>query len=123
MSYPCFGLSRDELRLAPAYGQITVTVSPSPASVHLATFQQFSAKVTGTTTTGVTWTIAPATGAGTITANGGRYTPPAAMPNPNTVTVTATSNASPPASASTTSTLLNPYPTLASVQPANLPVG
>jgi len=109
--------------LAPAYGQITVTVSPSPASVHLGTFQQFSAKVTGTTTTGVTWTIAPATGAGTITANGGRYTPPATLPNPNTVTVTATSNADTTVFTSTTLTLLNPYPTLASVQPANLPVG
>src|ERR1700692_99237 len=109
--------------LAPAYGQITVTVSPSPASVHLGTFQQFSAKVTGTPTTGVTGTIAPATGAGTITANGGRYTPPAAMPNPNTVTVTATSNADRTVSASATITLLNSYPTLASVQPANLPVG
>jgi uncharacterized protein (DUF1800 family) len=109
--------------LAPAYGQITVTVSPSPASVHLGTFQQFTAKVTGTTPTTVTWTIAPATGAGTITANGGRYTPPAVMPNPNTVTVTATSNASPTNSASVVVTLLNPYPTLASVQPANIPVG
>ena len=109
--------------VAPAYGQITVTVSPSPASVHLGTFQQFTAKVTGTTATSVTWTIAPATGAGTITANGGRYTPPAAMPNPNTVTVTATSNADSTISGSTTITLLNPYPTLASVRPANIPVG
>ena len=109
--------------LAPAYGQITVTVSPSPASVHLGTFQQFTARVTGTTPTTVTWTIAPATGAGTITANGGRYTPPAVMPNPNTVTVTATSNASPTNSASVVVTLLNPYPALASVQPANIPVG
>src|SRR6266446_6763606 len=98
--------------LAPAYGQITVTVSPSPASVHLGTFQQFTARVTGTTPTTVTWTIALPAGAtgsaGTITANGGRYTPPAAMPNPNTVIVTATSNADATTSASSTVTLLNP---------------
>src|SRR6266853_7049642 len=113
--------------LTPAYGQITVTVSPSPASVHVGTFQQFTARVTGTTTTGVTWTIALPAGAtgsaGSITANGGRYTPPAALPNPNTVTVTATSNANPAISGSATITLLNPYPALASVQPANIPVG
>lgn len=113
--------------LAPAYGQITVTVLPSPASVHIGTFQQFTARVTGATATGVTWTIAlpkGATGsAGSITANGGRYTPPAAPPNPNTVTVTATSNASPTNSGTATITLLNPYPALASVQPANIPVG
>jgi uncharacterized protein (DUF1800 family) len=113
--------------LAPAYGQIAVTVLPSPASVHLGTFRQFAARVTGTTTTGVTWTIALPAGAtgsaGTITANGGRYTPPAAMPNPNTVTVTATSNADPTVSGSVAVTLLNPYPALASIQPANVPVG
>src|SRR5216684_8894334 len=112
--------------LTPAYGQITVTVSPSPASVHLGTFQQFTAKVTGTTTTSVTWTIALPAGAsgsaGAITANGGRYTPPAAMPKPNTVTLTATSNADSTVSGNTTITLLNPYPTLASVRPANIPV-
>ena len=112
---------------APAYGQITVTVSPAPASVHIGTFQQFTARVTGATPTSVTWSIALPAGAtgsaGSITANGGRYTPPAVLPNPNTVTVTATSNANPAASGSATLTLLNPYPTLASVQPANLPVG
>jgi uncharacterized protein (DUF1800 family) len=45
------------------------------------------------------------------------------MPKPNTVTVTATSNADATVSGSTTITLLNPYPTLASVRPANIPVG
>ena len=84
----------------PAYAQITITVSPSPASVHVGTFLQFSAKVTGTTTTDVGWTVTPSTGAGAISANG-RYTPPATLPNPNTVTLTATSTASPTTSART----------------------
>jgi hypothetical protein len=110
----------------PAYAQITVTVSPSPASVHIGTFQQFAAKVTGTTTTGVCWTVAlpaGATGSAGSISKGGRYTPPEKMPNPNTVIVTATSTASPTVSGSATVTLLNPYPALASVQPANIPVG
>ena len=100
----------------PAYAQITVTVSPSPASVHVGTFLQFAAKVSGTSTTGVSWSMTPATGAGSISP-GGRYTPPATLPTPNTVTVTATSTASPATSASVTVTILNPYPTLASVNP------
>src|SRR5579862_7917415 len=106
----------------PAYAQITVTVSPSPASVHVGTFLQFAAKVSGTSTTGVAWSMTPATGAGSIS-TGGRYTPPATLPNPNTITVTATSTANPTASASAKLTILNPYPALASVNPTNIPVG
>src|SRR5579859_6087314 len=105
--------------LAPAYAQ-TVTVSPTDVSVHLGTFYQFAAKVTGTTPTTVGWTIALPDGAtgspGTITA-GGRYTPPAAIPSTGTVIVTVTSTAAPTVSASATVTLLNPFPTLASVYP------
>ena len=106
----------------PAYAQITVTVSPSPASVHVGTFLQFAARVSGTSTTGVSWSITPATGAGAIS-TGGLYTPPATLPNPNTITVTAKSAASPTTSASVTVTILNPYPTLASVNPTSIPVG
>src|SRR5207302_10405377 len=79
----------------PVYAQVIVTVSPSPASVHVGGFQQFSAKVTGTTTTGVTWSVAlPAGGTGAMgsISTGGRYTPPSVAPNPNTGVVTATSH-------------------------------
>src|SRR6202162_6220950 len=111
--------------LAPAYAQ-TVTVSPTAVSVHVGTFYQFAAKVTGTSPTTVGWTIALPAGAtgspGTISA-GGRYTPPAAIPSTGTVIVTATSTAAPTVSASATVTLLNPYPTLASVYPSNVAVG
>jgi uncharacterized protein (DUF1800 family) len=111
--------------LAPAYAQ-TVTVSPTAASVHLGTFYQFAAKVTGATPTTVGWTIALPEGAtgspGTISA-GGRYTPPAAIPSTGTVIATVTSTAAPTVSASATITLVNPFPTLASVYPANVAVG
>ena len=104
----------------------TITVTPTVASVHLGTFHQFAAKVTGTTPTTVGWTIALPDGAtgspGTISA-GGRYTPPGTMPSTGTVIVTATSTAAPTVSASATVTLLNSYPTLASVSPANVGVG
>src|SRR5665811_1613897 len=72
---------------APAYAQ-TVTVTPTAVSVHLGTFFQFSAKVTGTSPTTVGWTVALPAGAtgspGTISA-GGRYTPPAAIPSTGAV--------------------------------------
>jgi uncharacterized protein (DUF1800 family) len=106
----------------PVYAQVGITVSPSPASVHVGTFLQFSAKLTGISSTDVGWTLTPSTGAGAISANG-RYTPPATLPSPNTVTITATSTASPNTSASVTVTILNPYPTLASVNPTSVPVG
>ncbi len=111
--------------ILPASAQ-TVTVSPTAVSVHLGTFYQFAAKVTGISPTTVGWTVALPYGAtgstGTISA-GGRYTPPAAIPSTGTVIVTATSTAAPTVSASATVTLLNPYPTLASVSPANVAVG
>src|SRR5512143_3136076 len=98
--------------LAPTYAQ-TVTVSPTAASVHLGTFYQFSARVTGASPTTVTWSIALPAGAtgspGTIS-TGGRYTPPGAIPSSGTAVVTATSVAAPAVSASATVTLLNPYP-------------
>ena len=111
--------------LLPAYAQ-TVTVSPAAVSVHLGTYYQFAAKVTGISPTTVGWTVALPDGAtgstGTITA-GGRYTPPAAIPSTGTVIVTVTSTAAPTVSASATVTLQNPYPTLASVYPGNVAVG
>src|SRR5580765_18530 len=69
--------------LAPAYAQ-TITVSPTAVSVHLGTYYQFSARVTGTSPATVGWTVALPDGAngstGTISA-GGRYTPPAVIPS------------------------------------------
>src|SRR5438128_952260 len=84
--------------VVPAHAQTTVTVSPPAVSVHLGTFYQFSARVTGVTPATVAWSIALPPGAtgspGTIS-TGGRYTPPAAIPGGGTVIVTATSIAAP----------------------------
>jgi hypothetical protein len=72
--------------------QIFVTVSPSTATVSVGHAQQFTATVTGTTNTGVAWSVASGSSNGTITA-AGVYTAPASVPNQATVTVTATSQA------------------------------
>src|ERR1700675_2454487 len=78
---------------------ISVTVSDGSLSVFYVTqVVQFTAKVTGTSNTAVTWTLSgtACTGSGnpcgTIDANG-KYTAPATGPNPPKITVTATSQA------------------------------
>ena len=65
---------------------VVVTLSPSTASVVTSNTVQFTAAVTGTKNTKVTWT----TTAGTIS-DTGLFTAPAQVPDPATVTVTATS--------------------------------
>src|SRR5207237_284483 len=71
---------------------VTVTVSPSTASVQVATSKQFTATVTGTTNTAVTWRINDVVGGnstiGTVDANG-LYTAPATLPSSTTVYVRA----------------------------------
>jgi Fe-S cluster assembly iron-binding protein IscA len=73
---------------------LVVRVSPTTAQVRAGDQQQFTATVTGSTHTGVTWKVSGAgcSGAacGTITSTG-LYTAPGTVPNPAQVTVTATS--------------------------------
>ena len=89
---------------------ISVSVSPASASIATGVSQQFTAAVSGTTNTAVTWS---ATG-GTISTNG-LYTAPAAAGN---YTVRATSVADTSKSASATVTVTAPPPVVAvSVSP------
>lgn len=110
---------------AGAFAQVTVTVTPSTASVHAGTFVEFRAAVTGTTSTGVTWAVnGILNGNSTLgTMSGGRYTPPVVPPVPNTVTITATSVFAPASSGSAAATVTNPYAFIASVSPAVIPSG
>jgi RHS repeat-associated protein len=71
---------------------VSVTVSPASANVKAGGTQQFTATVVGSTNTSVTWSISPATGAGTISSSG-LYTAPTTVTTPQTVTITATSAA------------------------------
>ncbi len=88
-----------------------VTVAPIDSSTSAGTTVQFTATVTGTTNTAVTWSVNGVAGGnstvGTInnTSTAGLYTAPTAVPNPPTVVVTATSQADTSDSASTTLTL------------------
>lgn len=101
-------------------------VSPASANVRAGATQSFSATVSGTSNTGVTWQINGVAGGssstGTISASG-VYTAPAAVPATNTVTVTAISAASSSATATSAVTLWNPLPVVSSIAPAEVPAG
>src|SRR5437016_10042264 len=74
--------------------QTTAAVSVTPASVTVAVGKtaQFTAAVTGTSNTAVTWSVVGGAGNGTIS-SAGLYTAPPTVPNPPQVTLTATSQA------------------------------
>ncbi|MBI3405537.1 MAG: DUF4091 domain-containing protein, partial [Acidobacteria bacterium] len=90
---------------------VVVTVSPTTAFPNTSQTQQFTASVTGSANTAVTWAVNGVSGGnssvGTITATG-FYTAPAATPNPAAVTVTATSSADPTKSGSAIVTISTP---------------
>jgi GH18 family chitinase len=85
----------------------TVAVSVSPASAALTTSQTrlFTATVTNTGNTAVTWSLSPVVGSIT---SAGLYTAPALIASSQTVTVTATSVADPTKSAAATATFSPP---------------
>ena len=85
---------------------ISVTISPTTAALYGGGTQQFSATVTNTYFTNVTWSISPG-GVGSIDQTG-NYTAPAMIGTEQTVTVTATSQADTTKSASATITLFPP---------------
>jgi uncharacterized protein YjdB len=75
---------------------ISVAVTPSPVSVPIHTTQQFTATITGTSNTLVTWSVSgtgcSGSDCGTISSTG-LYSAPDSVPSPAAVTVKATSAA------------------------------
>jgi len=113
------------LQIQPAL-VVKVKVSPATAQIRIGGSQQFSATVTGTGNTAVTWSVNGVAGGnatlGTVSANG-LYVSPASVPNPNTIKVTATSVADSRASDSANVTLQNPVPAVTTVSPNPVNVG
>jgi sugar lactone lactonase YvrE len=99
---------------------VAVTITPTATTVSLGASQAFSATVTGSTNTAVSWSVNGTAGGsaalGTINAQG-LFTAPTTMPSPTTETVTATSVADATKSASGTITL-QPPPSQFSLSPA-----
>ncbi|MBI3475006.1 MAG: DUF1800 domain-containing protein [Acidobacteria bacterium] len=105
---------------------IQVKVTPATAQVRTGVKQQFSATVTGTSNTAVTWSVSGVAGGNAtlgMVDTGGMYTAPASVPNSNPVSVTATSVADSRAAASGAATIFNPVPVLTAVAPTTVNVG
>jgi len=96
---------------------VAITISPTSASVPSAGQQQFTAAVSGTSNTGVTWSAT----AGSIDANG-LYTAPT-VTSQTSVVVTATSNADSSKSASATVTVDSGNSQALKIATGNLPQG
>lgn len=92
----------------PPPASVSVAVQPTSATLFLGQTQQFQATVTGSSNTGVNWSVDDIAGGnsaiGTISV-GGLYTAPAILPATTTVTISATSAADSSASATATVTL------------------
>jgi uncharacterized protein (DUF1800 family) len=112
-----------QVTTAPA---ISVQIGPTNATVHAGDGVNFTATVTGTSNTAVTWSVNNQGGGtaaiGYLTAQG-NYSSPSSVPTPNTVTIIATSVADPTRSSSAVVTLVNPIPVVTAVSPASIGVG
>jgi len=110
----------------PTQQTIAVSVSPATANIRAGESYAFSATVTSSSNTAVTWSVNGTNGGsatlGTINSSG-NYTAPATLPNPNSVTIRATSSASSTKSATSTATILNPTPVLTGINPASVGTG
>jgi hypothetical protein len=110
----------------PPPGSVAVSVSPASANIRAGSTYMFTATVTGSSNTAVSWSVnstpSGSSTLGTIDSSG-NYTAPAALPSPNTVSVTATSAADSTKSSSSAVTLLNPTPVLTGISPATTNLG
>ena len=98
--------------------QVAVSISPASAALATLATQPFTATVTGTTNTAVTWEVNGVVGGNSTvgvisttipgTADEALYLGPSNIPNPPTVTITAVSQADSTKSASATITLQAP---------------
>jgi hypothetical protein len=105
---------------------VTVAVSPATANTRAGDSQQFSASVTGSTGTGVTWSVNGVAGGnptfGTIDATG-HFTAPATLPQPNSVSVQAASQSNPGVQGTSAVTLMNPIPVVTAINPTTIGLG
>jgi hypothetical protein len=104
---------------------IAVSVAPATLAIRTTQTQQFSAMVSGTTTTAVTWRVNGIAGGnstvGTIGASG-LYTAPVTLPSPASVTVSATSTVDTTKSGTASISLTTSTAVLVSVNPTAAPV-
>jgi hypothetical protein len=95
---------------APPTPDVTLTLSGA-TKVTLGTSSQYTAIVTGSSNTGVKWSVNGVVGGNAtdgVISTGGLYTAPSTAPQPSTVTIMATSSADPTVAKSIVTTLVAP---------------
>ena len=110
----------------PPPDSVTVAVAPTTANIRAGSTLTFSATVTGSSNTSVTWSVnSVASGNATLGTidSSGKFTAPASLPSPNTISVTATSVSDTTKSSSSAVTLWNPTPSLSGISPASTNLG
>lgn len=116
--YACGGSGHDA-EYARHARRVSVSVSPTGASVEVGQSQQFTANVSGTSNTAVTWSVSGIAGGnstvGTVNSSG-FYTAPSQVPG-TAVMVTADSVAQPAASATAGVTVMPPPPVTVTISP------
>jgi hypothetical protein len=104
---------------------VGVLISPTGAAVQVGHSQQFTATVSNTSNTAVTWLVNGTVGGdstlGTISSSG-LYTAPSSIPSPSSVTVTAQSVADTSKSASANVNISAPPPVSVSISPTGAAV-
>ena len=110
-----------------AAAPVTVSVAPASVGVPVSTTRQFTATVTGSSNTAVTWSVNAIIGGNSIVgtiSGSGLYTAPAVVPNPANVTIQAASAASPSSVGTATVTVQPPAPppVTVSIAPTNVTV-
>ena len=110
---------------ASSNGGATVVVT-GPSDTRLGGTAQFTATLSGTSNTAVTWQVNGTAGgsaaSGTISTSG-LYTAPVAMPSSSSVTISAVSQASSSTSGSFNEAIWNPVPTLSSAAATEVGTG
>jgi hypothetical protein len=105
---------------------VTVSVSPTSATIRAGATYKFSASVSGSSNTSIAWSVNSVAGGNSALGaidSSGNYTAPVVLPTPNTVSITATSAADNTKSDSSAITLLNPTPSLVGVSPSSIDLG
>jgi len=110
----------------PSGDSVAISVTPTSASIRAGASLTFSARVSHSANTTVSWSVNSTPGGssalGTVDSSG-NYTAPTTLPSPNTISITATSAADNTQSASSAVTLLNPTPSLTGISPASTNLG
>ena len=107
--------------------QPAISLSPAASNVRPGDpALQFTATVSGTSSTAVTWSVNGIAGGNTslgVISTSGQYTAPVSVPSSNVVTVQASLVSTPTVQGTGAVTLLNPIPTVSSVSPQTIGLG